>query len=211
MKLINYSIKLSVVITFTVLFSTVVIGFIPQVSATISMDFNLDEFSNLPGLDLLRGPAGPQGPQGEQGPKGDTGAQGPQGEQGPKGDTGAQGPQGEQGPKGDTGAQGPQGEQGQAGTPAINNDLSIRTVEGNIARNGVCSSQPCAETDKSIASCNDDEVLSGGGFEHTGHSGYIMDYSRPNGNSWEAKGSPLSGDPSFTQAYAQCQKLTPSS
>ncbi len=83
---------------FALVFSTVIMGFIPQVSGTISID--LDEFSDLPGLDLLRGPLGSQGPQGEQGEKGDTGAQGPQGEQGEKGDTGAQGPQGEQGEKG---------------------------------------------------------------------------------------------------------------
>jgi hypothetical protein len=64
---------------------------------------------------------------------------------------------------------------------------------------------------KSVASCDSDEVLTGGGFKHTGNANYIMDFSRPNGNSWEAQGSPMSQDPSYTQAYAQCQKLTSSS
>jgi len=37
-------------------------------------------------------------------------------------------------------------------------------------------------------------------------------YSTPVGNSWEAKSFPLTNDfPSYTQAYAQCQKLEPSS
>jgi hypothetical protein len=84
-------------------------------------------------------------------------------------------------------------------------------VEGNVARNGACV-DGCASTEKSVAFCNEDEVLTGGGFVHKGSVNYIMDYSRPNGNSWEAKGSPtLSGDPSYTQAYAQCQKLMPES
>jgi len=137
----------------------------------------------------------------------DGSSTGPQGDKGDKGDKGDTGAQGEKGDKGDTGAQ---GEPGPPGTPAENNDLSIRTVEGNIARNGACV-DGCASTEKSIASCNDDEVLTGGGFLHTGNANYIMDYSRPNGNSWEAKGSPMSGDPSYTQAYAQCQKLVPES
>jgi len=94
------------------IFTSVSTGLVPKVSATISMDFDLDEFANFPGIDLLRGPPGPQGPQGEKGDKGDTGDQGPQG---PQGETGPEGPQGEQGPKGDTGPQGPPGPQGPQG------------------------------------------------------------------------------------------------
>ncbi len=48
---------------------------------------------------------------------------------------GEQGLQGEKGDKGDTGATGAQGLQGK---DATENDLSIRTVEGNIARDGFC-------------------------------------------------------------------------
>lgn len=135
----------------------------------------------------------PPGPQGDPGLKG---------EKGEKGDTGTQGSKGD---NGDTGATGPQGP---SGTPVENNDLSIRTVEGNVAQNGACV-DGCASTAKSIAFCNEDEVSTGGGFVHTGNAYYAMDYSRPNGNSWEAKGLPLGGDPSYTQAYAQCQKLIP--
>ncbi|WP_415311998.1 hypothetical protein [Candidatus Nitrosocosmicus sp. FF01] len=244
MNLTNYSIKLSVLILFAFVLVGVTSEFVPKVSATISMDFDLDEFTDFPGLDLLRGPPGPQGEQGEQGPKGDTGAQGPQGEQGPKGDTGAQGPQGEQGPKGDTGAQGPQGPQGvqgpkgdtgaqgpqgpqgvqgpkgdtgaegpqgdtgaegPQGPPGPEKDLSIRTVEGDIVQNGVSNGQPR----KSVASCDSDEVLTGGGFEKSGATTTM--YSKPVDNSWEAAGHAAPGGPSYTQAYAQCQKLTPSS
>lgn len=80
MKLTNHSIKLSIVILFAFVLAGVSGSLVPKVSATISTVFNLDELTDFPGLDLLRGPPGPQG---EQGPKGDTGAQGPQGEQGP--------------------------------------------------------------------------------------------------------------------------------
>jgi hypothetical protein len=114
-------------------------------------------------------------------------------------------PQGEQGPKGDTG---PQGEQGPPGTPAENNNLSMRTVEGNVAQNGCVDG--CSSLAKSVASCNDDEVLTGGGSGHSGGE-FLMDFSRPNGNSWEARSTPTGGDPSYTQAYAQCQKLVPES
>ena len=170
-----------------------------------------------------QGPAGPQGPQGEQGPKGPigaTGATGPQGIQGEKGDTGSAGPMGSQGPqgpqgpigpigpqgpKGETGATGPQEERGLQGDSAPLQHLTMRTVEGDIVRNGFSA----GVQSKSVASCDFDEVLTGGGFAHTGNANYIMDFSRPTGNSWEAQGSPMSSDSSFTQAYAQCQKLEP--
>jgi hypothetical protein len=124
------------------------------------------------------------------------------GDKGDKGDTGATGPQG---PKGDTGATGPQGP---SGTPAEDKDLSIRTVEGNIARDGFCV-DGCSDTEKSVASCDSDEVLTGGGVSNS--AGHVL-YSKPVGNSWEAKGVSQGGqNPSLTQAYAQCQKLEPTS
>lgn len=58
------------------------------------------------------------------------------------------------------------------------------------------------------ASCND-EVLTAGGSTPSGNSGRVLNFSRPAGSSWEAKGSPTSGEPSITQAYAQCQQLIP--
>ncbi len=133
------------------------------------------------------------------------GEQGLQGEKGDKGDTGAQGLQGEKGDKGDTGATGAQGLQGK---DATENDLSIRTVEGNIARDGFCV-DGCQDTEKSVASCNSDEVLNGGGVMNS--AGHVL-YSKLVGNSWEAKGVSQGGqNPSTTQAYAQCQKLVPES
>jgi hypothetical protein len=66
---------------------------------------------------------------------------------GPHGTAGPQGPQGEKGEKDDTGASAP------------TRDLSIRPVKGNVAENGF---------EKSIASCDSDEILTGRGYEQTG-------------------------------------------
>jgi hypothetical protein len=76
--------KLSIVIAFALVFTTISIGLVPKVSATISKDFDLNDLSNFPGLDLFKGPAGPQDKQGEQGLKDETGTQGPQGPKGEK-------------------------------------------------------------------------------------------------------------------------------
>ncbi|MBA2268253.1 MAG: collagen-like protein [Nitrosopumilus sp.] len=137
------------------------------------------------------------GEQGPLGPQGDPGPQGEKGDKGDKGDTGAQGLQGEKGDKGDK------------GDAAPSQDLTVRTVEGNVARDGTCV-DGCSDTEKSVASCNSDEVLTGGGFHKSGLA-WTTD-SKPVGNSWEAKGQPRSAqDVSYTQAYAQCQKLEPQS
>jgi len=61
------------------------------------------------------------------------------------------------GDTGATGAQGPPGPQGEQG-PTQN--LDVRTVKGEKVFND--SSQ------KSVATCNSDEVLTGGGSEHFG-------------------------------------------
>jgi hypothetical protein len=58
----------------------------------------------------------------------------------------------------------------------------------------------------SEAACDSDEILTGGGSEHKG-SNYVLAYSKPVENSWEAKSFPMSQNPSYTQAHAQCQKL----
>ncbi|CAN5707472.1 hypothetical protein BH23THE1_BH23THE1_17420 [soil metagenome] len=186
MKLTSHSIKLSFVIMFALVFTTLSIGLVPKVSATIPMDFDMDELSEFPGLDLLRGPPGPKGE------KGDTGLTGPMGPQGPEG------------PQGETGAAGATGPQGQQGESAPLNELSIRTVEGEVVQNGATS----GEINKSVASCDSDEVLTGGGFERSGWTTTII-YSKPVDNSWEAAGAPGVGGLSFTQAFAQCQKLIP--
>jgi hypothetical protein len=129
--------------------------------------------------------------QGPKGDKGDPGPQGPPGEKGDKGDTGAQG---EQGP------QEPQGEKGDTGASAPTRDLGIRTVKGDSVFNDNNRDH------FSAATYDSDEILTGGGSEHKGGD-YLLAYSKPVGNSWEAKSFPMSQDPSFTQAYAQCQKL----
>jgi hypothetical protein len=131
-----------------------------------------------------------------------TGLQGIDLLKGPKGDTGATGPQGEKGDKGDTGATGPEGPAGP------DKYLSMRTVKGNIAHDDVCVDfcSPTSTNEKSVASCNSDEILTGGGVEKEG--GLIV-FSKPVDNSWEAKGTRNTGTISTTQAYAQCQKLIP--
>jgi hypothetical protein len=122
---------------------------------------------------------------------------------GDKGDTGATGSQGPKGDRGETGEQGAQGEQGESETVR---DLSIRTVRGNIAQDNTCN-EGCTGPQKSVASCNDDEVLTGGGFDKRGGT---ISYSKPVDNSWEAYGSATSSQsPSTTQAYAQCATLVP--
>jgi hypothetical protein len=63
-------------------------------------------------------------------------------------------------------------------------------------------------TEKSVASCNSDEVLTDGGVEK--ERGQLL-YSKPVDNSWEAKGTRNGQSSTTTQAYAQCAKLVPAS
>jgi hypothetical protein len=86
------------------------------------------------------------------------------------------------------------------GASAPIQNLDIRTVKGDIIFNDNDSSH------KSVDSCNSDEILTRGGSEYT-VGFYQIAYSKPVDNSWEAKSLPLSQSDSFTQAYAQCQKL----
>ena len=161
-----------------------------------ALSFN---FGGPNGFNFDTGGSSSPGEQGPKGEKGDTGSPGPEG---PKGDTG------DQGPKGDAGIQGPAGEKGETGpqgNPGPEKDLTIRTVEGIVARNGV-SLDGGMTLDKSVASCNADEVVTGGGTYHFGRD-FRLKYSKPVGNSWVAEGSPMTTDPSYIQAYAQCQKL----
>jgi hypothetical protein len=142
--------------------------------------------AQVPGLDLsgIPGITGNPAFNFLKGPKGD------------KGDTGAQGPKGD---KGDTGAQGPKGD---IGSSASEKNLSIRTIKGDIVQNGFDG-----DDKKSIAECNSDEILTGGGIEVSGPGEYRILYSKPVDNTWEAKSGAITIEPSFTQAYAQCQKL----
>ena len=66
-----------------------------------------------------------------------------------------------------------------------------------------------ARTQRRVLHHNSDEVLTGGGVMNS--AGHVL-YSKPVGNSWEAKGVSQGGqNPSTTKAYAQCQKLVPES
>lgn len=80
------------------------------------------------------------------------GPPGPQGLAGPKGDTGAIGPQGPAGP------QGSQGIQGQQGPPGPEKELEVRSVAGNSVN------IPSGQTRTATASCDPDEVVTGGGI-----------------------------------------------
>ena len=180
----SYS-KLSISVLFTVTLSTgfLSIAYIQRAHA-FSIDFSgLPGFGDNQGLNFLQGP---KGDKGDTGPKGPPGPQGERGEHGPKGEKGDPGQQGEKGDKGDTREYAP------------TRDLSIRTVKEDFVYNDSVHS--------SIASCDSDEILTGDGSEHKGGD-FRLAYSKPVGNSWEAKSFPLSQDPSYTQAYAQCQKL----
>ena len=137
------------------------------------------------------GPPGPEGPQGEKGDKGDTGEQGPQG---------PQGPEGEKGDTGETGERGPQGEQGPAGP---SQSLDARQVEGNIV--------PAGAGFESVASCDSDEEIVGGGFRTYDAQATVIK-NRAEGNSWVASGSGTSSsNPARIQAFVECAQLTPES
>src|SRR6476619_2283135 len=190
----NSNSKLSISILFIVALST---GFLSMSFVQRAHAFSInvgDIHMNFDDLQGSTGPQGPAGPQCQQGEKGDKGD---------KGDTGAQGEKGEKGDKGDTGAQGEKGEKGDTGASAPAKDLSIRTVKGDFVYNYGAHS--------SIASCDSDEILTGGGSEHKWVD-FRLAYSKPVRNSWEAKSFPLTNEyPSYTQAYAQCQKLVSNS
>jgi hypothetical protein len=205
--------KLSFVIIFALLFTTVSIGLVSQVSATVSIDFDLDELTEFPGLDLLRGPPGPQGPQGEtgpQGPQGETGPQGPQGEtgpQGPQGETGPQGPQGEtgpQGPQGETGPQGPQGPQGEQGPTQT---LQTTKVEDTVILPG----GPIGASGTASAECPEGTVLTGGSYEVPPGVSLYEDGPSEDNRSWEVRGvnSDFEND-SYITAVAECASLSSS-
>ena len=108
----------------------------------------------------LPGEVGPQGPQGEPGavgPQGEIGPQGLPGEvgpQGPQGEVGPQGPQGEPGPIGPQGEMGPQGPQGD---PAPGPVLTYYRVDNEASVNP-------GRMKTVMASCNDGDILTGGGF-----------------------------------------------
>jgi hypothetical protein len=155
-------------------------------------------YQGPPGRNGTQGPPGPAGPPGEPGP---AGPPGPAGEHGPSGQNGTQGPigpAGEQGPPGPSGQPGPQGPPGTS-APAMN--LTIRNVQGQIA--------PIIQIGQSVATCDQREIVSGGGFSIAGGPGIILS-STPQGNSWIAVAvNPFGFGNSSVQAFAECATTNP--
>jgi hypothetical protein len=147
----------------------------------------------------LIGPPGPPGLIGPPGPPGQNGTQGPPGLIGPPGPPGQNGTQG---PPGLIGPPGPPGEQGPPGKAAPTMNLTVREGDGEVV-----SLEGIAE---SIATCNPDELVTGGGFNITNGSGIVLG-SLPRGNSWVViAADPFNIGTSSVQAFAQCAKLATS-
>lgn len=109
------------------------------------------------------GPPGDTGPIGPQGPPGPTGPQGPQGIQGPTGNEGPRGPTGPTGPVGQIGAQGPQGVPGPKGDTGSVGACVVRVGDGATLDKTINS------TAADSASCQANEVATGGGCSISGN------------------------------------------
>jgi hypothetical protein len=120
-----------------------------------------------------------------------------------EGPPGPPGQNGTQGPPGPIGPPGPAGEQGPPGKAAPTMNLTVREGDGEVV-----SLEGIVE---SIATCNPDELVTGGGFNITNGSGIVLG-SVPRGNSWVviAAADPFNIGTSSVQAFAQCAKLTTS-
>lgn len=118
--------------------------------------------------------------------------------QGPPGPPGQNGTQGPQGPQGIQGEQGPIGPPGKA-APTMN--LTVRLEKGEIVS--------LSRTAQSVvATCNSDELVTGGGFNITNGPGIALS-SAPRENSWVVTAiNPFQIDNSIVQAFAECAKLT---
>ena len=164
-------------------------------------------YQGPPGQNGTQGPPGPtgaQGPPGPTGPPGPPGEPGPAGQngtQGPPGPTGPPGPPGEPGPAGQNGTRGPIGPAGEKGPPgpeipAMN--LTIRNMEGQLV--------PLTGIAQSLATCNSDELVTGGGFTITNGPGVVLS-SAPQGSSWiVVAANPFGFGNSSLQAFAECAK-----
>jgi Collagen triple helix repeat (20 copies) len=147
---------------------------------------------------FYQGPPGRNGTQGPPGPPGPPGPQGPPGEPGPSGQNGTQGPIG---PAGEQGPPGPPGPQGLPGISAPAMNLTIRNVQGQIA--------PIIQIGQSVATCNQGEIVTGGGFSIAGGPGIVLS-SAPQGNSWIVVAvNPFGFGNSSVQAFAECAMTNP--
>ena len=112
--------------------------------------------------------------------------------QGPPGQNGTQGPPGPMGPPG------PQGEQGPPGPAAQAMKFTVRNVPGQlVSLSGIT---------QSVATCNPDELVTGGGFSITNGPGIVLS-STPQGDSWIVlAANPFTLGNSSVQAFAECAK-----
>lgn len=124
--------------------------------------------------------------------------QGPPGQNGTQGPPGPMGPLGPPGPRGEQGPPGPQGEQGPPGSAAQAMNFTVRSVPGQlVSLSGIA---------QSVATCNPDELVTGGGFSITNGPGIVLS-STPQGDSWIVlAANPFTFGNSSVQAFAECAK-----
>lgn len=158
-----------------------------------------------------QGPPGPQGELGEQGPPGINGTEGPRGPAGLVGPRGEPGPPGPKGDKGNTGIQGPigpLGPQGPPGEPGKDANLSSLQLSTTISKGNAV--QISGTNIQSIARCDNNRTLVGGGYNITVGFGDVLE-SAPQGNAWVVRAAdtvPILGISSGSlQAYAICLEL----
>lgn len=167
----------------------------------------------LPGPPGMNGTQGPPGPLGPQGPKGEQGDVGPEGPPGPQGEQGPPGPAGDKGDTGIPGPIGPVGPQGPPGEPGMDANLSSLELFTNVSLGNVVEipGPRQFETVESTASCDEDRVLVGGGYNITEGLGIVLE-NGPLGNTWIVKAAnpfPIFDEISSgsLQAYAICLEI----
>nr|WSW61890.1 collagen-like protein [Streptomyces sp. NBC_00998] len=159
-----------------------------------------------------RGPQGPQGKPGRPGHPGRPGVQGPQGFQGFQGAQGNQGFQGvpgtgSQGSQGNQGFQGEPGQQGNQGNQGSQGNQGFQGFQGFQGETGTVTTyvNEVTGTTTATATCNDDDLATGGGFQTA--NGTVR-RSRPLGtppNGWQA--TTTAAQP--ITAYVVCVASTP--
>jgi hypothetical protein len=184
-RILNVRVIITAIVIATTIGATLVSATMNSASAQIF-------YQGPPGQNGRQGPIGPPGPSGEQGP---IGPPGPSGEQGPIGPPGPSGEQGPIGPPGPSGEQGPIGPPG-AAAPTMN--LAVRNVPGQIVA--------LSKVAQSIATCNSDELVIGGGFSIANGPGMVLS-SVPIDNSWVVfAANPFAIGNSSLQAFAECAR-----
>ena len=139
------------------------------------------------------GSRGSQGPRGHQGKRGHQGPAGPRGETGPAGSRGAAGPQGPAGagvagPQGERGPVGPQGERGPAGGGS-GSAITRRVDSADCSYAGLdkfelgsANGPNGRDSFLCTLSCNDSEILVGGGCSVGGSGNAALTTNMPYNN-----------------------------